>query len=99
MAASDAITPEQVALVRGVSRTLARTTDLDALLLQIAEAARQLLKCERSSIFLHDAKAKEFWTKVALESPEIRVPETIAALDLRRETFWPRRWPIRMGGR
>jgi phosphoserine phosphatase len=77
MALSDTeiITPEQVRLVRSISRNLARTTDLDALLLQIAQAAKEMLACERSSIFLHDAKTAEFWTKIALESPPIRVPE------------------------
>jgi len=75
MSQADSITPEQVRLVRSVSRTLARTTDLDALLLQIANATREMLACERSSIFLHDSKAGEFWTKIALDSPEIRVPE------------------------
>jgi phosphoserine phosphatase RsbU/P len=75
MSESNAITPEQVRLVRSVSRTLARTTDLDALLLQIAQAARDMLDCERSSIFLHDPKTAEFWTKIALDSKEIRVPE------------------------
>ena len=34
-----------------------------------------MLSCERSSIFLHDARTAEFWTKVALDSKEIRVPE------------------------
>jgi phosphoserine phosphatase len=34
-----------------------------------------MLNCERSSIFLHDAKTAEFWTKIALDSKEIRVPE------------------------
>jgi phosphoserine phosphatase RsbU/P len=75
MSHADAITPEQVRLVRSVSRTLARTTDLDALLLQIVQATREILACERASIFLHDPKAAEFWTKIALDSPEIRVPE------------------------
>jgi phosphoserine phosphatase RsbU/P len=72
---SQTITPEQVLLVREVSRMLARTTDLDALLLQIARATRQMLNCQRSSIFLHDARAHQFWTKIALDSAEIRVPE------------------------
>jgi phosphoserine phosphatase RsbU/P len=75
MSESEAITSEQVRLVRSVSRALARTTDLDALLLQIAQATREMLACERSSIFLHDAKTHEFWTKIALDTKEIRVPE------------------------
>jgi serine phosphatase RsbU (regulator of sigma subunit) len=75
MPEADAISPEQVRLVRSVSRTLARSTDLDVLLLQIAQAAREMLACERASIFLHDAKAGEFWTRIALDSQEIRVSE------------------------
>ena len=57
-----------------VSRALTLTTDLDLLLKRIAEAATQLLACERASIFLHDASTAELWTKVALLSGEIRVP-------------------------
>jgi phosphoserine phosphatase len=75
MADSDAITSDQVRLVRSISRSLARTTDLDALLLQIAQATRDMLACERSSIFLHDPRTAEFWTKIALDAREIRVPE------------------------
>jgi phosphoserine phosphatase RsbU/P len=75
MSESDGINPEQVRLVRKISRALAHTQDLDKLLLEIAQAAREMVTCERSSIFLHDPKTAEFWTKVALDSKEIRVPE------------------------
>jgi phosphoserine phosphatase len=75
MPETDSITPDQVRLVRSVSRTLARNTDLELLLLQIAQATRDMLGCERASIFLHDPKTGEFWTKIALDSKEIRVPE------------------------
>jgi serine phosphatase RsbU (regulator of sigma subunit) len=70
------ISAEQVKLVLDVSRMLAVTTDLDALLQRIATAACELLNCERASIFLHDDKTKELCTKVALKSGEIRVPDT-----------------------
>ena len=63
-------------LVLGVSRMLAVTTDLDALLLKIAEASCSLLHCERASIWIHDPTADQLWTKVALGSGEIRVPST-----------------------
>lgn len=60
-----------------VSRMLAVTTELDALLVRIAEAACALLECERTSIFVHDAKTDELVTRVALQSAlEIRVPSS-----------------------
>jgi phosphoserine phosphatase len=68
------ISAEQIRLVLEVTRMLAVTTDLDPLLQRIAEAACTLLGCERSSIFLHDEQANQLWTKVALQSGEIRVP-------------------------
>jgi phosphoserine phosphatase len=61
-------------MVLDVSRLLAVPSDLDHLLSRIAEAATGLLDCERASIFLHDPKTGELWTKVALKSDEIRVP-------------------------
>jgi len=64
--ATGSITPEQIRLVLDVSRMLAVTTELDPLLSRIAEAATALLNCERSSIFLHDAKNQTLWSKVAL---------------------------------
>jgi phosphoserine phosphatase RsbU/P len=76
MAKEDDITPQQMRLVLDVARMLAMTTDLDALLQRIAEATTAILKCERASIFLHDAQRQQLWTKVALRSGEIRVPQT-----------------------
>src|SRR5262249_34900626 len=49
------------------------TADLEPLLRHIVEAACELLDCERASIFLHDAKTDQLWTKIALQSQEIRV--------------------------
>jgi sigma-B regulation protein RsbU (phosphoserine phosphatase) len=69
-----AISAEQLRLVLDVSRMLAVTTDLNALLQRIAEAACEILNCERASIFLHDQETSELWTKIALQSAEIRVP-------------------------
>jgi sigma-B regulation protein RsbU (phosphoserine phosphatase) len=64
-----------MSLVLDVSRALTVTADLDALMRKIAEAVTGLLDCERASIFLHDAKADELWTKVALgTSNVIRLP-------------------------
>ena len=72
--AGPAITAGQMSLVLDVSRMLAVTADLDALLRRIAEAVTALLNCERASIFLHDAERGELWTKVALGRQEIRMP-------------------------
>ncbi len=69
-----AVSLEQMKQLLDVSRMLSVTTDLDALLLRIAEAATALLGCERASIFLHDPKTNELWTKVALQTREIRIP-------------------------
>ena len=68
------ISSEQLKLVLDVSRTLAVTTDLDLLLKYLAESGQNLLDCARTSIFLHDRKTGELWTKVALGTKEIRVP-------------------------
>ncbi len=68
-----AVSAAQMGLVLEVSRMLTVTTDLDALLLKIAEASCSLLHCERASIWLHDPATNQLWTKVALASNEIRV--------------------------
>lgn len=69
-----AISPEQTRLVLNMTRMLAATTDLDMLLMHIAQAACKLLDCERASIFVHDRENDQLWTKVALQTSEIRVP-------------------------
>ncbi|MDP9173271.1 MAG: SpoIIE family protein phosphatase [Planctomycetota bacterium] len=57
-----------------VCRLLTVTSDIDLLFRRIAEAVTSILRCERASIFLFDAATDELWTKVALQSDEIRVP-------------------------
>jgi len=74
MDASEAIPAGRMRRLLEVSRLLAITADLDLLLRRIAEASCDLLGCERASIFLHDPKADQLWTKVALQSTQIRVP-------------------------
>lgn len=70
------ISTDQMKLVLDVASLLAMTADLDALLTRICTAATSLVSCERASIFLHDPKTDELWTKVALGAKEIRVPST-----------------------
>jgi phosphoserine phosphatase len=74
VAAVPSITETQMRMVLDVSRLLAVPTDFDELLRRIAEAATVLLGCERASIFLHDERTSELWTRVALQSDEIRIP-------------------------
>lgn len=71
---SASVTEAQMRMVLDISRLLAVPTDLDALLLRLAEACTALLGCERASIFLYDPRTGELWSKVALRSPPIRVP-------------------------
>jgi phosphoserine phosphatase len=70
------ISAEQMRHVLDVSRLLVVTADLDLLLRRIAEAATSLLGAERASIFLHDSPHRQLWTKVALGTQEIRVPDS-----------------------
>jgi phosphoserine phosphatase RsbU/P len=72
----EAISSDQMRQVLEVTRLLATTPDLDTLLTHIATSATVLLGAERASIFLHDPKTRELWTKVALGAKEIRVPCT-----------------------
>jgi sigma-B regulation protein RsbU (phosphoserine phosphatase) len=76
VASVPAISEKQMRMVLDVSRMLAVPTGFDELLCQIVQAATVLLECERASIFLHDERTNELWTKVALHANEIRIPCT-----------------------
>ena len=49
-------------------------TDLDALLLLIAEHTTQMVDADRATIFIVDQDRGEIWSRVALGTGEIRVP-------------------------
>jgi phosphoserine phosphatase RsbU/P len=70
----ESISVDQMTLVLEVSRHLAVTPDLDALLREIVNAAMRLLHAERASIFLHDPGPDQLWTKIAHGTGEIRIP-------------------------
>lgn len=70
---SPRLSDEQMRMILDVSRMLAVPTDLDKLLVRIAEISCDLIGCERTSIFLHDPVRNELWSKVALQSSEIRM--------------------------
>ncbi len=56
-----------------LTRVIAQELDLNVLLPLIAGSARQLLNCERSSIFLFDAKRNVLWTPVAEGTTNIEI--------------------------
>lgn len=76
MSEQNTISAAQMKQMLHISRLLTVTADLDILLLRIVEAACAILNCERASIFLHDPKTNELWTKIALQVREIRVPSS-----------------------
>jgi phosphoserine phosphatase RsbU/P len=57
-----------------VTRTLAATTDLETLLPGIERAARQVLRCERATVFLYDPDRHELFSRIATGVQEIRFP-------------------------
>lgn len=65
---------EQFRRLLDVARALAQPLDLQAMLEQIVDAARDLLDAERGSVFLHDADSGELFTTVATGTGTIRVP-------------------------
>lgn len=65
---------ERLDLLLEVTRRLMSQTDLETLLLLIAEATTQLVDAERATIYLVDHDRGEVWSKVALEVGEIRLP-------------------------
>ncbi len=71
------INDRQTKMVLEVSRLLAIPTELDHLLSRIAEICCNLLDCEAASIFLHDQPRDELWSKVVMQSEEIRASCTV----------------------
>ncbi len=57
-----------------VSRELAATADLVPLLRKIEQAALQVLRCERATVFLFDSAAGELFSRFATGVDEIRFP-------------------------
>lgn len=55
-----------------VTRHMAATTDLTQLLGTIVDATREVLDCERATIFLYDAKTNELYSRVATGVEGIR---------------------------
>ncbi|MEF3192320.1 MAG: HD domain-containing protein [Campylobacterales bacterium] len=62
-----------VALLK-LGKQISHETDLDHILIILADTAKDILNADRCSIFLYDKKNNELWTKVAHGVKEIRIP-------------------------
>ncbi len=70
------VSDAQVRTLLNLSRRLAVPGNVYEMMCRVAEGATGLLDCERASIFLHDSRTGELWTKVALGATTIRVPSS-----------------------
>lgn len=59
--------------ILGVTRELAVTNDLDALLRRIVDATCEVLECERATLFLYDPETDELYSRVAKGMSELRI--------------------------
>ena len=67
---------EDLKTLLDVTRQLAVTIELPALLASVERAARQVLRCERASVFIYDVKEQELYSKVATGVDQLRIPAT-----------------------
>lgn len=61
-------------MILDITRRLMSVTDLDALLMTMAESTAKLLAADRATIFVVDRARDELWSRIALGAAEIRVP-------------------------
>jgi len=57
-----------------VTRQLGAPTDLDTMLQQVIDAAREVLHADRGTVFLYDPESHELYSKIAHGTREIRFP-------------------------
>ena len=67
-------TAEAAARILEVTRELARPLDLNTMLSHVIDAARAVLKADRGSVFLYDAKTNELYSTVATGVTALRFP-------------------------
>jgi phosphoserine phosphatase len=68
------IDPEALWRILDVSRQLGANTDLGTILAQVVDAARDVLRAERGTVLLYDARAHELFATVATGADQIRFP-------------------------
>lgn len=64
----------QLRRILNVTRLMANTIDLDALLSTIIDTACEVLDCERATVFLYDPERDELYSSVASGTSGIRFP-------------------------
>ena len=65
---------ETLSIILEITRQLMSVTDLDALLLTMANRTAELLSADRATIYVIDRDTNELWSRVALGAGEIRFP-------------------------
>ena len=68
------LSTEDLAILLEVTRSLAAPFDLMSMLAAVTAAARQVLRAERSSVWLHDAAAGELVLEVSSDIRHVRLP-------------------------
>ena len=73
------IARKEEATLLEVTSAISSNLDLDTLLAKVMTATTELLGAERSTLFIHDAKTGELWSRVAegVGSKEIRFPSDV----------------------
>jgi sigma-B regulation protein RsbU (phosphoserine phosphatase) len=69
-----ALSVEATWRVLDVTRDLARPLDLNTMLSHVIDAARAVLRADRGSVFLYDARTNELYSTVATGVGELRFP-------------------------
>lgn len=67
---------EDLLAMLDITRHLSATTKWDDLVDIIGVSVRKVLECERSTVFLHDQKTDELYSKVDRDRTEIRFPSS-----------------------
>ena len=57
-----------------VTRKIGATFDLDTMLSEVVDAARQVLNADRGTVFLYDEHSNELVVRVATKLDTIRIP-------------------------
>ena len=70
----DALSARDLAVILEVTRGLAAPFDLTTMLTAVTAAARQVLRAERSSVWLYDEGAGELVLKVSSDIRDVRIP-------------------------
>ena len=65
---------ERLRLLFNVTRNITRELTIDRLLLRIMDEVKNVLNCDRCSVFIMDEENQELWARVAHGEDEIRFP-------------------------